>query len=90
MMTLISEPLYNTLVHIFEIAVIPYKTDFIDKYTRLFRKINIKISIHAPREGGDTTVSTLIQAKTGFQSTPPARGATAKMHSFICESLINK
>lgn len=26
----------------------------------------------------------------GFQSTPPARGATAKMHSFICESLTNK
>ena len=25
-----------------------------------------------------------------FQSTPPARGATAKMHSFICESLTNK
>ena len=34
------------------------------------------ISIHAPREGGDQTVRTLIQTKTRFQSTPPARGAT--------------
>ena len=34
------------------------------------------ISIHAPREGGDQTISTLIKAETGFQSTPPARGAT--------------
>lgn len=25
-----------------------------------------------------------------FQSTPPARGATAKMHSFTCGSLTNK
>ena len=48
------------------------------------------ISIHAPREGGD--YSGLISAPRFlvFQSTPPARGATAKMHSFICESLINK
>ena len=38
------------------------------------------ISIHAPREGGDQTVSTLIKAETGFQSTPPARGAT---HIFV-------
>ena len=30
------------------------------------------------------------EAAIRFQSTPPARGATAKMHSFICESLINK
>lgn len=42
MMTLIAEPFYHTFVHIFEIAVIPYKANFINKNTRLFRKINIE------------------------------------------------
>ena len=35
-----------------------------------------KISIHAPREGGDEAGSGSAVRKTVFQSTPPARGAT--------------
>ena len=35
-----------------------------------------KISIHAPREGGDRLDQALRQACDKFQSTPPARGAT--------------
>ena len=34
------------------------------------------ISIHAPREGGDILGTCIIFYKFGFQSTPPARGAT--------------
>ena len=34
------------------------------------------ISIHAPREGGDTTEAKIFHAAPLFQSTPPARGAT--------------
>ena len=34
------------------------------------------ISIHAPREGGDAACSTAAPSSAGFQSTPPARGAT--------------
>ena len=49
-----------------------------------------EISIHAPREGGDEARGAQPPRPGSFQSTPPARGATAKMHSFICESLINK
>ena len=48
------------------------------------------ISIHAPREGGDPTVEDVAAYVSEFQSTPPARGATAKMHSFTCGSLTNK
>lgn len=48
------------------------------------------ISIHAPREGGDYTVPHMLRCFWQFQSTPPARGATAKMHSFTCGSLTNK
>ena len=36
------------------------------------------ISIHAPREGGDRPPSTALLRIGGFQSTPPARGATTK------------
>ena len=36
------------------------------------------ISIHAPREGGDSHPSTQWMANFLFQSTPPARGATIK------------
>ena len=36
----------------------------------------LKISIHAPREGGDATLSACAQFSAAFQSTPPARGAT--------------
>ena len=34
------------------------------------------ISIHAPREGGDVTGKSCPRQMAGFQSTPPARGAT--------------
>ena len=36
-----------------------------------------KISIHAPREGGDVVGTTEAEEEKVFQSTPPARGATA-------------
>ena len=36
------------------------------------------ISIHAPREGGDTFPGFRTLASSAFQSTPPARGATVK------------
>ena len=48
------------------------------------------ISIHAPREGGDNYIVDKLLSDMRFQSTPPARGATAKMHSFTCGSLTNK
>lgn len=49
------------------------------------------ISIHAPRKGGDGPWTLVNHLKLQqFQSTPPARGATAKMHSFTCGSLTNK
>ena len=35
------------------------------------------ISIHAPREGGDLACGLNLCCQAGFQSTPPARGATA-------------
>ena len=34
------------------------------------------ISIHAPREGGDLRTKVRYRLYEGFQSTPPARGAT--------------
>ena len=49
-----------------------------------------EISIHAPREGGDDSAIFGLRQMNRFQSTPPARGATAKMHSFTCGSLTNK
>ena len=36
-----------------------------------------RISIHAPREGGDVKMPTIPKGILRFQSTPPARGATA-------------
>ena len=36
------------------------------------------ISIHAPREGGDTEAEEVAMGALRFQSTPPARGATAR------------
>ena len=36
-----------------------------------------QISIHAPREGGDVFALCSSLRSRGFQSTPPARGATA-------------
>ena len=38
---------------------------------------DIYISIHAPREGGDGYVTWAGVRRMLFQSTPPARGATA-------------
>ena len=35
-----------------------------------------KISIHAPREGGDLKTGVTFARPSEFQSTPPARGAT--------------
>ena len=52
--------------------------------------LKIDISIHAPREGGDLAWTHGEPQSLVFQSTPPARGATAKMHSFTCGSLTNK
>ena len=40
-------------------------------------KIRKVISIHAPREGGDATEVRASRGLPKFQSTPPARGATA-------------
>ena len=37
---------------------------------------NFRISIHAPREGGDLIVLVALCLGIVFQSTPPARGAT--------------
>ena len=45
---------------------------------------HIPISIHAPREGGDRTLSVCSVWYWIFQSTPPARGATAPADDF-CE-----
>ena len=39
----------------------------------------LAISIHAPREGGDVNPPAGRNSVNGFQSTPPARGATAAM-----------
>ena len=39
--------------------------------------LTFDISIHAPREGGDTVHRILFTRQSRFQSTPPARGATA-------------
>ena len=41
-----------------------------------------RISIHAPREGGDALADEQIAAINEFQSTPPARGATAPASAF--------
>ena len=48
------------------------------------------ISIHVPREGGDVGSHVKHSRIKEFQSTSPAKGATAKMHSFTCGSLTNK
>ena len=46
--------------------------------------IIIDISIHAPREGGDATISQRKICQREFQSTPPARGATADERVYQC------
>ena len=40
-----------------------------------------RISIHAPREGGDPRRGSPCRRRSGFQSTPPARGATTAVLS---------
>ena len=45
------------------------------------------ISIHAPREGSDRCRSGTGRRRFRFQSTLPARGATAKMHNNLSASL---
>ena len=44
---------------------------------------DLYISIHAPRAGSDYFVGQVLDNATGFQSTPPVRGATA----FCCGSV---
>ena len=38
----------------------------------------LRISIHAPREGGDRAADAAGLAGDAFQSTPPAKGATVE------------
>ncbi len=45
-------------------------TDFAKHYT-----VSHRVSIHAPRAGGDQVAALYVEPK-GFQSTPPVRGAT--------------
>ena len=49
------------------------------------------ISIHAPREGGDLRTKVRYRLYEGFQSTPPARGATncIKISVHICKISIH-
>ena len=42
----------------------------------------VNISIHAPREGGDVKQKQKTKEQNGFQSTPPARGATLVPFAF--------
>ena len=44
----------------------------------------IGISIHAPREGGDVAGASIKSSSCIFQSTPPARGATARHTPCAC------
>ena len=48
-----------------------------------------EISIHAPREGGDDRNKTGNKNKKGFQSTPPARGATKNLHKINIKIIIS-
>ena len=47
------------------------------------------ISIHAPREGGDNQSFPLVGVGVGFQSTPPARGATTPINIYKLDILIS-
>ena len=46
--------------------------------TEEHQESQLEISIHAPREGGDTNYKGKAKAENEFQSTPPARGATPR------------
>ena len=48
---------------------------------------SLDISIHAPREGGDSKFNTVVCRLFLFQSTPPARGATASSAGLRLTSL---
>ena len=52
--------------------------------------LGIDSSIHAPPRGGRRCTYKSSCTSIGFNPRPPARGATAKMHSFTCGSLTNK
>ena len=41
-----------------------------------FKRLNIFVSIHAPREGCDWSVDSVPSKRTEFQFTHPGRGAT--------------
>ena len=49
----------------------------------------IKISIHAPRVGGDGHARFIIHRKRVFQSTPPVWGATRENKSRDCGRIIS-
>ena len=51
-----------------------------DTGAELLHRIQDVISIHAPREGGDHRHRAGLGNRKGFQSTPPARGATIFIH----------
>ena len=48
-----------------------------------------KISIHAPREGGDLSPVVTAPEEVTFQSTPPARGATTTAEPEAAEQVIS-
>ena len=51
---------------------------------RVFNPCNSSnISIHAPREGRDVIIAFYFGTQSQFQSTRPARGATAKVNKFL-------
>ena len=47
------------------------------------RRLQIRISIHAPREGSDSLQSFGFRFFSQFQSTLPARGATWRFHDYL-------
>ena len=53
----------------------------------MFHEIDGKISIHAPREGGDLLSQSGPLNYSIFQSTPPARGATRGPSTTISSSI---
>ena len=60
-----------------------------DVLTASGRWVSIDFNPRPPRGGRPLPPLTASRASP-FQSTPPARGATAKMHSFTCGSLTNE
>ena len=51
---------------------------------RVCHPIRPAISIHAPREGGDSNCNGMDDLDDAFQSTPPARGATTRARWRLC------